>query len=161
MSPIIVAIYICKHAHFRQSKEEFEQDEKLRKILQEVLQSSADEVRILENQRSKEIALLDSAINGTAQLSIQDGDIPEPSNLAPTTDQQSKLTAEQPKSTEQPKSITKHPKITEQQKTPGKPEITRRKLSSVKSDTQAQKKPPMPSVKSPLRPQKLASGFRG
>ncbi|CAD5232025.1 unnamed protein product [Bursaphelenchus xylophilus] len=49
----------------KQSKEEFERDEKLRKALEEAFEASLAEVKELERQRVEEISQLDHAIAGT------------------------------------------------------------------------------------------------
>ncbi|KAI6187020.1 Cilia- and flagella-associated protein 36 [Aphelenchoides besseyi] len=54
----------------KQSKEEFEQDARLKDALRNALQSNANEIQMLEEKRNDEIALLDSAINGVGSMQI-------------------------------------------------------------------------------------------
>ncbi|KAI6213976.1 Cilia- and flagella-associated protein 36 [Aphelenchoides besseyi] len=54
----------------KQSKEEFEQDAKLKDALRNAFQSNANEIQMLEEKRNDEIALLDSAINGVGGVQI-------------------------------------------------------------------------------------------
>lgn len=140
---------------FRQSKEEFEQDEQLRKALQGAFNSSSvNEIQLLEDRRNKEIQLLDNAINGTAKLSLTDGSAneagpstsPTPGVLAqPTAVELSKPRPKTPKSAAPDASTAKR-------RASAKPE-------HLAASSGGAKKPPMAAVKPPFKSQKSVGLF--
>ncbi|KAI6190546.1 Cilia- and flagella-associated protein 36 [Aphelenchoides bicaudatus] len=130
----------------KQSKEEFEQDEKLRKALQDAFQSSIEEIQHLENRRAREIELLDNAISGTAQLTLQS--LGDAGSSATTPSAQSPA----PETSKLPEARPKTPTRADPSKrrASAKPEqLQRKQMGAVKPPFKSQKSQPMESEKSP------------
>ncbi|KAI6189303.1 Cilia- and flagella-associated protein 36 [Aphelenchoides fujianensis] len=111
----------------KQSKEEFEQDEKLREALRNAFQCSLDEIQLLEEKRNDEIALLDHAINGLSNLTTADSSPTPPAEL-PKPDGQKPKSPKPPTADEKP-----------------------RRRPSVKTEAAVKSRPPMAPVKAPVK----------
>lgn len=65
--------------NFRQSKEEFEKDEKLRRALQDAFEASLSDIQKLEKQRDEEIEQYESAIGGIQEMVVTSPSAKSPS----------------------------------------------------------------------------------